>query len=114
MVLYRDLRYWSRKDTETVPLVGMKTRDFIMQQVQGMMQYVEVEAVGPEGKPVKHLDVGLMCGLLTIEILTDIRDILLQLALSEIWWGGRAAMGQQNPLLVSKEMPPTNFKPPGG
>ena len=87
-----------------MPLVGMKTRDLILQQITGMSQYVEQDHI-VDGKTVKHLDVGLMCGLLTIEILTDIRDILLQLALSEIWWGGRAAMGQQNPLLVSKEMP---------
>ena len=96
-----------------MPMVGMKTRPYYEEQVLQLSQHVNRPVMGPDGKqmvdasgaPQVGYDVGLVCGILTIELLCDIRDILMQLALSPIWWQGRAAMAQNNPLLVARDFP---------
>lgn len=95
-----------------MPLVGMKTRPYYEEQVLQLAQHINRPVIGPDGQPVVvngqpqiAYDVGLACGILTIELLCDIRDILMQLALSPIWWNGRAAMAQNNPLLIAQDIP---------
>lgn len=88
-----------------MPLVGMKTRTYYEDQVLQLAQHVNREVIGPDGQPQMVYDVGLACGIMSVELLCDIRDLLMQLALSPIWWQGRVAMAQNNPLLITRDMP---------
>ena len=95
-----------------MPLVGMKMRGYYEEQVLSLSQHINRPVIGPDGKqmvvdgqPQVAYDVGLVSAILTIELLCDIRDLILQLALSPIWWQGRPAMAQNNPLLIAQDMP---------
>lgn len=78
-----------------MPEVGMKHRDYFVQQANALSQFVnrQVEAQkevddGVGGKKMitvveAYQDVGLACGLLTMELMLDIRDMLLQMAIKQ-------------------------------
>lgn len=106
-----------------MPLVGMKPREMLGQQIDFLGQFVEVDAVNPDGSPMidqttgkqgKAINGMLLTSLLALEMLINIRDILLQLALSPIWphtdpMSGHViyapALRQNNPIFVAKDMP---------
>lgn len=85
-----------------MPMVGMKMRPYYEEQIVNLAQHVNRTVPGPDGQPVQMYDVGLACGITQLELLLDIRDLLMQLALAPIWWQGRSAMDAPAGLVIAK------------
>lgn len=86
-----------------MPLVGMKSREYYEQQLESLRHFTERKIKDPTTNEIHtQLDVGLIASILMIEVMVNVRDILLQLALSPIWWQGKAGMAQDSPLLIAR------------
>jgi hypothetical protein len=88
-----------------MPEVGMKTREYFIQQINGLGGYVnqQVTVKNPEtglDEVRNQMDVGLLCGLITSELLLDIRDLLVQMAYAQ-----GAVKPSGNTILLAKDIP---------